>query len=64
MEALHKIRKGIDTVLSSACVLLFAMMVVVGTYQIVTSIAIHANVYVRSSSDTVLGLLNMNLVTI
>ena len=36
MEALHKIRKGIDTVLSSACVLLFAMMVVVGTYQIVT----------------------------
>lgn len=36
MEALHKIRKGIDTVLSSACIILFAAMVVVGTYQIVT----------------------------
>ena len=36
MEALHKIRKEIDTVLSSVCVFLFAAMVVVGTYQIVT----------------------------
>lgn len=36
MEALHKIRKGIDTVLSAACVFLFAVMVIVGTYQIVT----------------------------
>lgn len=36
MEVLHKIRKGIDTVLSAACVILFAMMVIVGTYQIVT----------------------------
>lgn len=36
MEVLHKIRKGIDTVLSSVCVLLFAVMVIVGTYQIVT----------------------------
>lgn len=36
MEVLHKIRKGIDTVLSSVCVFLFAVMVIVGTYQIVT----------------------------
>ncbi|MCI7813322.1 MAG: TRAP transporter small permease [Robinsoniella sp.] len=36
MKALHKIRKGIDMVLSSVCVLLFALMVVVGTYQIVS----------------------------
>ncbi len=36
MEALHKIRKGIDTVLSAVCVFLFAVMVIVGTYQIVT----------------------------
>lgn len=36
MEVLHKIRKGIDTVLSTVCVLLFAVMVIVGTYQIVT----------------------------
>lgn len=36
METLHKIRKGIDTVLSSVCIFLFAAMVVVGTYQIVT----------------------------
>jgi len=41
MEALHKIRKGIDTVLSSACVLLFAMMVVVGTYQSFLHIHLH-----------------------
>lgn len=36
MKVLHKIRKGIDTVLSTVCVLLFAVMVIVGTYQIVT----------------------------
>ncbi|MDY3765451.1 MAG: TRAP transporter small permease [Lachnospiraceae bacterium] len=36
MKALHKIRKGIDMILSSVCVLLFALMVVVGTYQIVS----------------------------
>ena len=36
MEALHKIRKIIDVILSSACAIIFAAMVVIGTYQIVT----------------------------
>lgn len=36
MKTLHKIRKNIDTALSSVCIFLFAVMVVVGTYQIVT----------------------------
>ena len=36
MEALHKIRKGLDAVVGTICVVLFAMMVLVGTYQIVT----------------------------
>ncbi|NBJ91999.1 TRAP transporter small permease [Parablautia muri] len=36
MEVLHKIRKGIDLVLSSACAVIFAAMVVIGTYQILT----------------------------
>lgn len=35
MKTLHSIRKGIDAVLSSVCVIIFALMVVVGTYQIV-----------------------------
>lgn len=35
MNVLHKIRKGIDLVLSWACAALFALMVIVGTYQIV-----------------------------
>ena len=36
MKALTSIRKGIDTVLSYACGIVFAFMVCVGTYQIVT----------------------------
>lgn len=36
MKVLHGIRKGIDVVLSYACAIVFALMVVVGTYQIVT----------------------------
>lgn len=36
MEALHKIRKIIDVILSSACAIIFAAMVVIVTYQIVT----------------------------
>lgn len=36
MEVLHKIRKWIDLVLSSACAVIFAAMVVIGTYQILT----------------------------
>lgn len=36
MEALNKFRKVIDTILSSACAVIFAAMVVIGTYQIVT----------------------------
>ena len=36
MEALNKIRKGIDIILSSACAVIFAAMVVIGTYQIIT----------------------------
>lgn len=36
MNVLHKIRKVIDVILSSACAVIFAAMVVIGTYQIVT----------------------------
>lgn len=36
MKTLHSIRKGIDFVLSSACAIIFGLMVIVGTYQIVT----------------------------
>ena len=36
METLHKIRKGMNTVVSTICIILFAVMVIVGTYQIVT----------------------------
>ena len=36
METLHKIRKGMNTVVSTICIVLFAVMVVVGTYQIIT----------------------------
>lgn len=35
MKVLHKIRSVIDLVLSSACAVFFALMVIVGTYQIV-----------------------------
>ena len=36
MEALHAFRKGLNTVLNSACALILAAMVAIGTYQIVT----------------------------
>lgn len=36
MHALHTVRKGINLVLSSACALIFAAMVIIGTYQIIT----------------------------
>lgn len=36
MKSLHSIRKVIDMITSTACVFIFAVMVVVGTYQIVT----------------------------
>lgn len=36
METLHKIRKGMNTVVSTICIVLFAVMVVVGSYQIIT----------------------------
>lgn len=36
MKGLHTFRKGINLVLSSACALIFAAMVVIGTYQIIT----------------------------
>ena len=35
MKVLEKIRKVIDLILSSACAIVFAVMVVVGTYQVV-----------------------------
>ncbi len=35
MEALKTLRKGMDKVLSSACFVIFAFMVCIGTYQIV-----------------------------
>ena len=36
MEVLRKVRKGMDALVSGICVFLFAVMVIVGTYQIVT----------------------------
>ena len=36
MDTLHKIRKCLNTIVSTICIILFAAMVVVGTYQIVT----------------------------
>lgn len=36
METLHKIRKGMNMIVSTICIVLFAVMVVVGTYQIIT----------------------------
>lgn len=36
MEVLHKIRKGLDKAVGGICIFLFAVMVLVGTYQIVT----------------------------
>ena len=36
MKVLHSIRKVIDVVLSYACAIVFALMVIVGTYHIVT----------------------------
>ena len=36
METLHKIRKGMNTIVSTICIVLFAVMVVVGSYQIIT----------------------------
>lgn len=35
MKVLHSIRRVIDVILSSACAVIFAAMVVIGTYQIV-----------------------------
>ena len=35
MNALHSFRKGINVILSSACAVIFAFMVCIGTYQIV-----------------------------
>ena len=42
MEALQKIRKGLDSVLSTICIVIFAFMVCVGTYQIVTRFIFNA----------------------
>ncbi len=36
MTALHTTRKWLDLILSTVCAVLFAMMVVVGSYQIIT----------------------------
>ena len=36
MEALHKFRNVLNKIVETICIVLFAMMVVVGTYQIVT----------------------------
>ena len=36
MKSLGRIRHVIDKVLAAVCIFLFALMVVVGTYQIVT----------------------------
>lgn len=36
MEAVKKIKNGMNAVLSFLCIILFAFMVCVGTYQIIT----------------------------
>ena len=36
METLHTIRKWLDRIVGTICILLFALMVVVGSYQIIT----------------------------
>ncbi len=36
MKTLHKIRQVIDVTLSSLCVIIFALVVIIGTYQITT----------------------------
>ena len=36
METLHTIRKWLDKIVETICILLFALMVVVGSYQIIT----------------------------
>ena len=36
MEALHKFRNVLNKIVETICILLFALMVVVGTYQIIT----------------------------
>lgn len=36
MKLLHSIRKGLNGIVSTICVILFAFMVIVGTYQIIT----------------------------
>lgn len=36
MKTLHEIRKWMDRIIMGACIFLFALMVVIGTYQIVT----------------------------
>lgn len=36
MKVLHSVRKGMDLVLSSFCAVIFAAMVVIGSYQIIT----------------------------
>ena len=35
MKILHKIRKGMDKTVSTICIILFALMVVIGCYQII-----------------------------
>ena len=36
METLHTIRKWLDRIVGIICIFLFALMVVVGSYQIIT----------------------------
>lgn len=36
MEALHKFRKGLNAIVAAICIVLFAVMVIVGSYQIIT----------------------------
>ena len=36
METLHTIRKWLDKIVGTICIFLFALMVVVGSYQIIT----------------------------
>lgn len=36
MKTLHTIRKWVDTITMGVCIFLFALMVVIGSYQIIT----------------------------
>ena len=51
METLHTIRKWLDRIVGTICILLFALMVVVGSYQIITRFIFNNPSTIRRASD-------------